>query len=999
MKSTRLPLIFKMILALCTVGMMNVHTSRAQVFVGGTLTQNTTFAKANNPYIVTQELIVPPGLTLTIEPGTEVKFSSDTRLVVKGELIARGEVTDSIHFTLNQHFPNQSLWNGVVLDGCITHFDAQLNYISGTIVSFVSFYNSNYSITLAGNSQVLIQNCLIRKSSFGIYMNDATSSIIRNCRITQTAFGFFIPSGYTARNNIFQNNSIVDNFNIGVLINNSEGSVQFNKFLSNKIVNSYIGLYIGNDGNMDIGMNEFRDNLITLNELEGVRIYQDSTFFIHNTIEANGTGLNIRHSNNSSILGNIIKGNITQGILVSDSSNENHIEQNTVYANQAGILIDPGDGGQCRNNTFYYNTIYQNQGPAFEINSAPQGPIQHNTICLNGDTNVFINNTSELIHAEYNWWGTEQENLINSMIHDINDDPAFGLVQYKVFSQSQDTLAPILAPRNVVKKQVAEDVLVTWDPVLADDLQGYHVFTGFSDGSAYDMRYSPGQVTSLLIPQHSVFDSIAVSAYDISADDLNDQVEGHESMYIMARLSPYAGPDTIICINSSILLDQATAFNYESILWSTSGDGSFSGSHILKPRYFPGPLDYSNGQVQLKITITGSSFSISDEVNISFSQPPFAFAGADTAIFNDMDYLTSTALVTEGNQLLWMTEGDGNFVDPNELVTTYTPGTNEVEQGYASLILRARTACGDMYDTVRVSLQQGYSLNGRIHAGTALAQGSQVSVFLRLPNGVVKQPRTSYLSADGTFSINHILPGEYYLYALPSKAEYPDYAPTYYHNKLHWKDAYPLQVDADTYDLDIDLVKFAKVLPQGEGSISGICTATGPGQNCGNIAVLLYDRTATYLLGWAWVQNDGIFTFPGLPFGEYLLVGERAGYERFFSQVVSLSPEHPEVTNAELKIESFKISIIIPEDPGNNDKILAYPNPAGDELFLLNLPADAPLKIWLLSPDGKKVEILPTIVDSTLCSLDLSNYSSGIYFLILFSNETFLKTVKFSRIR
>ena len=54
-----------------------------------TLSENTTFT-AGRPYQVTDSLVVPPGVTLTLDAGTEMLFHDKAALVVHGSLVCRG---------------------------------------------------------------------------------------------------------------------------------------------------------------------------------------------------------------------------------------------------------------------------------------------------------------------------------------------------------------------------------------------------------------------------------------------------------------------------------------------------------------------------------------------------------------------------------------------------------------------------------------------------------------------------------------------------------------------------------------------------------------------------------------------------------------------------------------------------------------------------------------------------------------------------------------------
>ena len=69
------------------------------VDVGGTLTENTTWCP-DNVYVVVSDVTIPFGLTLTIEAGTVVKFSSSTNdLVIQGILDAQGMAGTPVVFT------------------------------------------------------------------------------------------------------------------------------------------------------------------------------------------------------------------------------------------------------------------------------------------------------------------------------------------------------------------------------------------------------------------------------------------------------------------------------------------------------------------------------------------------------------------------------------------------------------------------------------------------------------------------------------------------------------------------------------------------------------------------------------------------------------------------------------------------------------------------------------------------------------------------------------
>ena len=78
---------------------------------------------------------------------------------------------------------------------------------------------------------------------------------------------------------------------------------------------------------------------------------------------------------------------------------------------------------------------------------------------------------------------------------------------------------------------------------------------------------------------------------------------------VFAQPTVFAGNPFAICIGSTATLTQSTVAGYSSLLWSSSGDGSFDTKSSLHPTYTPGPNDQSSGSVTLTITAQGNGSS------------------------------------------------------------------------------------------------------------------------------------------------------------------------------------------------------------------------------------------------------------------------------------------------------------------------------------------------------------------------------------------------------
>ena len=75
-----------------------------------------------------------------------------------------------------------------------------------------------------------------------------------------------------------------------------------------------------------------------------------------------------------------------------------------------------------------------------------------------------------------------------------------------------------------------------------------------------------------------------------------------------------AGIDNTICAGDSYLIENSTAANYDTIIWSTSGTGTFSDAIALSPTYFATTADFDSGSVTLTLTATNNSCEDPQEV-------------------------------------------------------------------------------------------------------------------------------------------------------------------------------------------------------------------------------------------------------------------------------------------------------------------------------------------------------------------------------------------------
>lgn len=171
----------------------------------------------------------------------------------------------------------------------------------------------------------------------------------------------------------------------------------------------------------------------------------------------------------------------------------------------------------------------------------------------------------------------------------------------------------------------------------------------------------------------------------------------------------YAGNNTNSCDNQAVQMN-ATATNYQTLQWSTSGSGVFSNSTILNPVYTPSASDVAAGSVTLTLNVTGFSFKEASQSSfvLTFNHRASALAGSDLSVCEGSSVTLSQPSATFYSTLNWNTSGDGTFSDPAALNPSYTPGSGDLASGSVNLSLRASTgnACPSVTDTLALGVHK-----------------------------------------------------------------------------------------------------------------------------------------------------------------------------------------------------------------------------------------------------------------------------------------------------
>jgi parallel beta helix pectate lyase-like protein len=307
---------------------------------------DTTWKKAESPYVLKDGILVYSGATLTIEPGVVVKFDKDRALEVQGTIIARGTPDEKITFTRNT-FDN---WGYIYFSDSSTDavYDTYGDYAGGSILEHCiieygggSNVNPNGAVRLE-NAHPLINYCTIQNNSASGIVGWGLSGtlIIANTNITNNTItnanggGINISSGGTT--SIL--NCAISKNTCSIINGYSGGGIYISSSGTTTILNNTIDSNIG--GGIYISQNNYNNpanisnNIISNNTSSaGGGIYCYTTGGNSTT---NFSG-NIVYNNTASNNGGGIGTNYTSGTI----NIVNNIIGNNTSGNGGGISVGP----------------------------------------------------------------------------------------------------------------------------------------------------------------------------------------------------------------------------------------------------------------------------------------------------------------------------------------------------------------------------------------------------------------------------------------------------------------------------------------------------------------------------------------------------------------------------------------------------------------------------------------------------------------------------------
>ncbi|MGA2768274.1 MAG: right-handed parallel beta-helix repeat-containing protein [Candidatus Bathyarchaeia archaeon] len=407
-------------------------TARA-TYVEGTITQDTDWTLVDSPFIVSNNVIVNPGVTLTIEPSVQVRFGENFSITVNGRIVADGTDDRMILFTSDSLNASTADWGTILING------TQQSSITHCVIEY-----GTDGVTLESGS-LNLENNFLRFNSNGVVVTGGSIIIENNEIANNTMDGINLAgdSQVTIENNLISSNG--DGI---VLAGNLTGTINITQ--NNILLNGQSGIVLGADAFSDMAILQ---NNVSLNNNGFSVTTNASTYITRNYISNNTKGIFYENGIGHEAHFNDIYNN-TVGVDVSPTASVNATYN--YWGDESGpfhsSLNPSGRGNSVGGNGVNLDFIFFLSAPIGYNNAPPTAVLQNDKSLVAPNQNVTFIGTNSY-----------DDRRVDQYFFDFGDGNNSGWTTLSLFNHTYSTVGTYIASLKVIDdfNTTSQDVATT----------------------------------------------------------------------------------------------------------------------------------------------------------------------------------------------------------------------------------------------------------------------------------------------------------------------------------------------------------------------------------------------------------------------------------------------------------------------------------------------------------------------------------------------------------
>jgi Leucine-rich repeat (LRR) protein len=305
------------------------------------------------------------------------------------------------------------------------------------------------------------------------------------------------------------------------------------------------------------------------------------------------------------------------------------------------------------------------------------------------------------------------------------------------------------------------------------------------------------------------------------------------------------------------------------------------------------------------------------------------------------------------------------------------------------------------------------TLSGKLFATAGNAANKGIMKLLKKTTiGGYDTTASKAVNTDGTYKLEKVVLDDYQLNGFVDTLTYKGALPTWYTNTIYWEEANIIAVEGNVDNLNITSNYKPVSPPKGKGIIKGtVFDLDNSGRldkqkrvaGCGASVrkVEQVNRTEAEkltLVAYVFSNENGEFTLPELPTGDYRLNIQYPGYpmdvNSFINITIGEGLKSSVVVAAEVDKGQIKVKKLVVTGDIDRDEYTAdvFPNPSADYIQLrFDSPSEA-RTVRLTDLTGKVVTLQTAAAIES--KIDVTALSTGIYLLEIKEKDRVVKTLR-----
>ena len=349
------------------------------------------------------------------------------------------------------------------------------------------------------------------------------------------------------------------------------------------------------------------------------------------------------------------------------------------------------------------------------VSQAPQAMIGSTDFC-SGSTINFMNGSDP--GATGFWWNFGTGNAADTS---ISATPSFTYPGFGNYTVTLIAQKGTVCQTTTTMPVIISDLIPDFDLPLPSCVGTTVTFVNQSSTSSgtsitgYEWDFGDFTTSTLQDPTHAYSSGGSIPVQLVVTNNVGCSDTIIQNLDLQQLPVAAAGEDTAVCVSNPGLQLNGVITGASGGFWTGNGGALVPVPSNMNATYYPSLAEMNNGSTFLILTTTGNGNcpAQTDTINIFYLDTPSINTGGNIDVCNDSLFVQLNASVQFAANIIWTTNGSGNFDDNSQLDATYTFDPSDISAGQITLYIETFnfSGCPDDADSLTITFNQPPTFN------------------------------------------------------------------------------------------------------------------------------------------------------------------------------------------------------------------------------------------------------------------------------------------------